>query len=444
MLTKRLQPIFFGWLAIGLLLLIGTESDDSASLAAFGFLGLIHSAVGFLKLGGPRFTAGGVFLLSTGLFVFFPALYVATNGPSFAGEAAAEAAVYSYFIQICIAAFWWGNDPVAPQPALVDQPRTSSFAFFMGLLLTIAGIGLDVAFGLDSTTLGGAATFVGVTMLGVAALSGSRLTVSRLLVTVVAAGLYVLTMFDGGGRLVLGSLAIAIILTLNMARPRLWHKAASIVVLPIGLLLLASNRSNAVLTSRGGIETGLESVVWPFERFAQLLEQSLSGSLPYAWGETLIAPVVFFVPRALWPDKPLGLGAELAAKFRPELVGVGHSEAALIHGEAVWNFGVLGLMLLVPIVGIGIRYVDLLLLRSRERTLETRRSVLLRTTSVLITAGILDFVWVGTFGVAARTGQRLLILLVVFIVFVGFTKSRAARPVSGSTPHANGRVGSDQ
>lgn len=424
MLTKRLQPIFLVWLGVGLLLLIGTNANELASLTLFGCLGLAHSAIGFLLLGGARFTAGGIFLLSTGLFVFFPALYVAANGPSFDGEAAAAAVVISYFFQICIGGFWWGNYPPSPQ-SIRDDSHTSRFAFFMGLLLTITGIGMEILFGLDSTTLGGAATFVGVTMLAVAALSGSRLTLSRLLVTLAAVGVYVYTMFDGGGRLVLGSLAIAIILTLNMARPHMWHKIATLVVLPIGLSLLASNRSEAVLNSRGGVETGLESVIWPFERFAQLIEQSMSGALPFAWGETLLAPLVFFIPRAAWPEKPLGLGAELASKFRPELVGVGHSEAALIHGEAVWNFGVSGLIVLVPILGIGIRYIDRLLLRSRERTLETRRSVLVRTTVVLVTAGILDLVWVGTFGVAARTGQRLLIILAVAIVFA---LSNARRP----------------
>lgn len=426
MLTKRLQPIFFVWLTLGLLFLFGTNADESAGLVLFGCLGLAHSAIGFLRLGGARFTAGGVFLLSTGLFVFFPALYVAANGPSFDGEAATAAATASYFVQIFAAAFWWGNYPAASVPS-GEQPRGASFAFFLGLLLTAVGIVLDVAFGLDSTTLSGAATFVGVTMLAVAALSGSKLTLSRLLVTLTAVGVYVFTMFDGGGRLVLGSLAIAVMLTLNMARPRHWHKAATLIVLPIGLVFLALNRSTAVYTSRGGVETGLESVIWPFERFAQLLQESLADSLQYAWGETLLAPLVFFVPRAVWPDKPLGLGAELAAKFRPELVGVGHSEAALIHGEVVWNFGVAGLVLLIPVVGIAIRYVDRLLLFSREQTLDSRRSVLVRTTAVLITAGILDLVWVGTFGVAARTGQRLLVLALVFFVFAAFTNRSPVR-----------------
>jgi hypothetical protein len=256
-----------------------------------------------------------------------------------------------------------------------------------------------------------------------------------------AVGAYVFTMFDGGGRLVLGSLALAVILALNMARPRMWHKIATLVVLPIGLLLLASNRSQAVLTSRGGMETGLESVIWPFERFAQLLQYSIWDTLSWAWGDTLVAPLVLLVPRSIWPEKPIGFGAELAAIFRPELVGVGHSEAALIHGEAVFNFGILGLVLLIPILGFGIRWVDRLMLRSRDRDLIDRRSILFRTTMVLIASGILDLVWVGTFGVAARTGQRLVILLMVFIVFAlmaGKKGKRGHDPLSADTGSSSG------
>jgi hypothetical protein len=80
--------------------------------------------------------------------------------------------------------------------------------------------------------------------------------------------------------------------------------------------------------------------------------------VPYARGETLFYPTVaFFVPRVLWPEKPmLTLGREFGQKFR-----VIHSLdrktfiAATVPGELYWNFDLPGIVIGMGLWGVAMR-----------------------------------------------------------------------------------------
>jgi len=80
--------------------------------------------------------------------------------------------------------------------------------------------------------------------------------------------------------------------------------------------------------------------------------------VPYAKGETLFFPTVaFFVPRVLWPEKPmLTLGREFGQTFR-----IIHSLdnktfiAATVPGELYWNFDLPGIVFGMALWGIAMR-----------------------------------------------------------------------------------------
>jgi hypothetical protein len=80
--------------------------------------------------------------------------------------------------------------------------------------------------------------------------------------------------------------------------------------------------------------------------------------VPYAKGETLFYPTVaFFVPRVLWPEKPmLTLGREFGRTFRviPEADRKTFI-AATVPGELYWNFDLPGIVFGMALWGIAMR-----------------------------------------------------------------------------------------
>ena len=81
--------------------------------------------------------------------------------------------------------------------------------------------------------------------------------------------------------------------------------------------------------------------------------------VPYAKGETLFLPtLVFFVPRLLWPDKPmLTFGREFGQKFR--VVRVFDKETAIassVPGELYWNFDLVGILVGMALWGMAMRF----------------------------------------------------------------------------------------
>jgi hypothetical protein len=115
----------------------------------------------------------------------------------------------------------------------------------------------------------------------------------------------------------------------------------------------------------------------------------------------------------------LGFGAELVPFISPRMVGTGHSEAALFFGEWLFNFGLPGLLIMVPVAGTAMRGLDQLLARAMCLPLDSRSAIVRYTTALVATAGVMDLMWVGTFGYTSRIVFRLLILAALFAVFAG-------------------------
>jgi len=161
------------------------------------------------------------------------------------------------------------------------------------------------------------------------------------------------------------------------------------------------------------------------------------GTVPLAFGKTLLATLLIFVPRSVWPDKPVGFGAELGDFFRPDLIGTGFSEAALFTGEWVFNLGVAGIVIMVPFTAWAIGWADHWQHRSQARQVRTRHDLFVRASTVLISAGVLDLFWGGTFLFAARGGQRLVILLIIYAVFAWHSRLSREHGVDG--PQARSR-----
>jgi hypothetical protein len=73
-----------------------------------------------------------------------------------------------------------------------------------------------------------------------------------------------------------------------------------------------------------------------------IVEAHLIDGKPYLLGQSLLGILFFFVPRAIWPEKPVvSFGKIVSDEYLPpEFAGLGISAAPTIFGELVANFAV--------------------------------------------------------------------------------------------------------
>ena len=72
------------------------------------------------------------------------------------------------------------------------------------------------------------------------------------------------------------------------------------------------------------------------------------------WGYQLSGVLLFFVPRFVWLDKPVGSGALLAENFNYSFTNI----AMNFYGEGLINFGLLGGFLFAVFLAWGVAYLD--------------------------------------------------------------------------------------
>jgi len=80
------------------------------------------------------------------------------------------------------------------------------------------------------------------------------------------------------------------------------------------------------------------------------------SSSDYLWGETLIGPLVTFVPRNIWESKPTGLGRIFVEDHYGGAPGF--SVGIYFLGEFFANFGFLGLIFIPPLISLVIYAYD--------------------------------------------------------------------------------------
>lgn len=420
-----------------------TSLGVALSLSLFG---ISISTLFFLLPGERRITASNVFALAMALFAYFPAIYYSYSNTLPASNPIVFTTAICFTIHtLCQGIFWGGwrghrtkYYTAAPEPSCTRQPdrprRNRPALSVIGVLLLTLSIAVKTA-DLSFASLEDELAFVGVLLVTAGLALQRKAGVGTWVVAGAAFGVYAVTMYTGGGRLILGTLAVSVAVLLA-APGRSWLiKIACLFAMPLGLMALALDRSESV-AALGQEETGFESVVAPLLTFGRVLELHESGNMDLAMGSTFWAAAVVMIPRALWPDKPIGLGAELTKIFRPDLVHVGHTEAILLPGEFFFNFSWIGLALAVPTIGIAIRILDRLLYKTALPMSLQGAFALIAV--ALLTGGVLDLVWTGTATFTGRAGPRLLILLLVYIS-VGFgaeaselrTAPRALRSASG-------------
>ncbi len=82
----------------------------------------------------------------------------------------------------------------------------------------------------------------------------------------------------------------------------------------------------------------------PFETMPQMI-QSVGNTVPYQYGKTFLQAPLFFVPSALFPNRPLPLTNWYMNTFYGKTAGLNHGRAFFFLAEGYLNFGPIGVLL---------------------------------------------------------------------------------------------------
>lgn len=435
------------WLGLGAACVaLGPVTPDSwgrDEILALSLLATVFGGWVFWYHGGTRITAVGIYNLAFAVFVGFSGLYhamtAATNDP---GVPLSTVVIVCYFGHVTTwLLFWSGDAPSPPTPAAPADARTAWWAVKYGCCLLVLAVATSIEVSQPIPLLDSAG-FVGVLLLGAGLLRGplGRWTLLCGVIVAVAFAVYFIYLFSGFGRIVVGTLALALLVVLSHRDRRRLTKAVTFLGAAPVLLFLAGLR--AVDPGSPGFAAdpdGFKSAVSPIHAFAQLLNLNANGLLPHGEGVTFFNASVALIPRALWPDKPVGFGTDLVPLLSPELVGTGHSSAALWHGEWLFNFGLPGLALMIPVTGLAVRGIDRILAWASSRHLTTPHAMGAYVAALLAAVGLFDVVWVGSFTYMARTGARLLVLAVLVLAVGWLSRWWAAREI-GTGPAFDDRT----
>lgn len=388
--------------------------------------------------GGSRVTAGGLWSLSSAVFVGFSGLWWAAQ------DAPLPANLYT----VTIVAYWtnigmwmlWPN-PLEPTRRRLDiDPNVAKWGIIVGLTTAVAS-GIVWMLGNHAALVQGA-SFSGLTVfLTAAIIRGTRLG-TRALRQVVVAGFTVWVFsavtFTGFGRLILVSLAaIPILLLSGQSRGRPIKLVMMAGVGP-AIVALSAIRHNLAVERYGVTDvSGVGSIVSPLGDFARMTAYHSNGAFDFAHGSTFVTSAIFFVPRMLWPGKPDGFGSTLTSVIYPDLVSINQSVAALAHGEWYFNFGWMGVAAMVLTIGVLIRRLDHLLARARGWQIISCRQLLQLSIVLLLVCDLPNLMWVGSFGYVSRTGIRCIVVAALFLI-APKRPAPAASKLSGSSRLSGG------
>ena len=391
-------------------------------------------------------TAAGIYSLASVGFVGYAGVWwLQTQGDQLLHEIYAATAV-CYFTHLAMyALFWLESDKTYPHYDLGRaSPDLANWMLTVGLAISVVSVAVMLWRPIEYVR---SLAFVGLVLLALALMvRPGRLsfTPGRFLVLGGSVYLYVVTVFSGYGRLTVVVLAACAGIAAATRLPRRWMKACVLIGAPFLVVALNGLRARTVEELYGraaGSEQGPDSSIGPLATFAQLIAPNAAFS--NGDGSTFWATLTVFVPRSWWSEKPLGFGSVLTEILRPDLVGTGHSMAALATGEWYYNWGWLGVVAMVPVTGLAVRWLDLFMGRVfTHRNFVTRRDAMRLAIVVLAAGGVADYVWVGTFTFMARTGARVGLILIVFAAFGALRSERRGVASAEATGPGSVRAGS--
>lgn len=384
----------------------------------------------FLRRGGVLLTASGSYGLMSAVFLGLPPLWTYLSGVHSidALDVIVSGISFSVLAMTDLVSGSIRRRQRTIAPARMTTPmielRDGALLRMLGhsaVLFMIGSAMKTVKFSLSRDMIYVSSLFAGlVAIMAIRARKSLLATISSILtlaIVTVFLGVY----FSGFGRLNVATLGICFVFLACLIWRRRWIKVVPLLLSGPLLVVAAQIRSTSVITRQSLMVNpfgGLSSMLAPYFTLREVLTRfGMPGSLSefeFQWGKTLLASVLFWVPRSLWPSKPPGLGFQYTLWFRPDLASVGHSMVGSYLGEPYVNFGIMGLVIAPLVLGTVLGLIDRAVyqLASGPRSLDTRYCWKAVSIAVVV-AGIADYVWGSSFALSTRAGSRLIILFMI-------------------------------
>lgn len=394
-----------------------------AAVVAFG-------ARAFIGHGRGRMTALGLFNLSTALFVGFGAIYAGAQETSYAPAAYLLTATMAAFIaQIAVTLVGWGKaGEVVPQ---FPPSITNRWLGGAGIAALAAAAAAKVAITTPSwAPIIESTAFTSITVIAVALywrpnirlVSATSLFVGALVIT------YAEVFHTGTGRLRIVALVCAVGVIVSARFQRRALKWLTVAAIGPALAWLAQDRLDLQESLHAGASAGrngLESMLEPIQVFAELIQAHAESGFPLSYGANLFSYPSLFLPESLFPNAPQALGYELVQVHAPERYGSGYSVVATSSGEAYYNFGLLGLALMVPVLAWLLTLLDRRMVKSMSSPASGSVALLSIVFWAMLAGGISDLTWSGQHTFLARATTRLPLWLALWVLAAMHTKLSA-------------------
>lgn len=396
------------WLFVGLFVLLGDSLLPGRSIGSLGLSALLVAwgVVEFLSSGRSHLTGRGLFGFGVALFIGCGGFFTHSTRPELP---LLPVLAVSYF-SVVLASTMFLRTPRLDRPGRLPSSHLKYSLLAAGVSVPVSLVVVDEI---------GDPLFFAAAVFAANAIMHAGRRILGLLVGLLGFGVYTAVFWDGFGRLILGAFGLALAAAIAPWMGRRLAKLAILCALVPVMIVAAASRVTLVeeLNPGGEAGTGLESAFAPVETGAQILGMIQEGVIDPAWGSTYWASAVSVVPRSIWPDKPKGWGSEVTPFTKPELMDTIHSEAPNGFLEGIWNFGPAGMLISILMIGLVVRWIDVLLVKAHSIRTSSVASVLAVTCGILLATSLPDLVWGGTFTMATRGGFRALFLAVVVLPF---------------------------
>lgn len=380
----------------------------------------VHGVVTFVCHGARRFTAAGLFMLASALFVGLGGLIVARD-PYFLSINSPED-----YLNTALMASALGQIGIAWVAWLVgyEQPvRQETLTRHTALRYQIVGAVVLVVVAIIGGRLG--PLYEGFAFSAALLISASAVLrqpgwgrIRYAIVVLAPLLIYAIAFHNGTGRLRVVALFCGVAYLFLLHRGRRWHKVFVVVALPVLLFLMGAWRKHFELLTFGAVgnDTGLSSMLAPIGVFALVIHAFDNGQ-SWAWGTSFLSPIGAALPKGWVPEwVPEALGYQLVNIVDPSRVGSGFSTVASVYGEWWWNFSILGIGIAIPVMGALLGLLDRAAVRAYSRASDSSIRFVQLAFLITMVGGIGDLVWSGTHTWIVRMYARGLLLAVVAVV----------------------------
>lgn len=419
---------FAFWVALGALAAASdtlfNEDPHALSTALYSSATIVLGVTMFWRHGGNVITSAGVYSLASAVFVGFAGIYYLSQ-PEPISSAVYIGVTTGYWVTVLLTAFW---PQVSFQESSEMVAPEAGWLMLASLAAVCATLVLVTAFNEVSGAVPVHITLGGMTVLLLAGMlyRTTRPVIRAIFLGVPLLWIFVTTVFTGYGRLSLVSLVLAAAILASLRARGRGAKALVLGGAIPALLIMIRMRERFGVQEYGQELSGIGSVVTPVRDFGRLVLALRSTNVEHGGLDPFIAGAVFWVPRAIWPEKPVGFGSTLTQILEPQLVSIGQSLAALNQGEFFYAWGWVGVAVGVVLTGLYVRLLDRSLLDAAQAGAASRSRLLLLCALIVVISDLPNLVWAGSYGHVTRIVLRLVPLLML-IPFMRVRKPTTSR-----------------